>query len=59
MNYRHSILETFPIVKRKDIAKHGEFRTKRLILEVPDAMQTAIETGTRYRSPAQRSGATL
>ena len=27
------ILETFPIVKKKDIAKYGEYRTKRLILE--------------------------
>jgi hypothetical protein len=27
------IMETFHIVKRKDIAKHGEYRTKRLILE--------------------------
>jgi hypothetical protein len=27
------ILETFPIVKRKDEAKYGEFRTKRLVLD--------------------------
>jgi hypothetical protein len=27
------ILETFPIVKRKDIAESGEYKTKRLILE--------------------------
>jgi hypothetical protein len=27
------ILETFPIVKRKDEAKYGEYRTKRLVLE--------------------------
>jgi hypothetical protein len=26
------ILETFPIVKRKDEAQYGEFRTKRLVL---------------------------
>lgn len=50
---------TFSGLLRNDSAALGEFRTKRLILEVPDAMQTAIETGTRYRSPAQRSGATL
>lgn len=50
---------TFSGLLRIDSAALGEFRTKRLILEVPDAMQTAIETGTRYRSPAQRSGATL
>lgn len=32
------ILETFPIVKRKDIATYGEFRTKRLILESYDRL---------------------
>lgn len=44
------ILETFPIVKRKDVAAHGEYRTKRLILEVYDAMQKAIDTGTEYQT---------
>lgn len=44
------IMETFPIVKRKDIAAHGEFRTKRLILEIYDAMQHAIDTGTEYQT---------
>ena len=28
------IMETFPIVKRKDEAAHGEYRTKRVILEM-------------------------
>lgn len=45
------ILETFPIVKRKDEAAHGEYRTKRLILEAYDAMAEAISSGTTYRSP--------
>lgn len=45
------IMETFPIVKRKDIAAHGEFRTKRLILETYDAMAQAVETGIPYESP--------
>jgi DNA-binding transcriptional regulator/RsmH inhibitor MraZ len=44
------IMETFPIVKRKDIAVHGEYRTKRLILDVYDAMQKAIDTGTEYQT---------
>lgn len=44
------IMETFPIVKRKDVAAHGEYRTKRLILEVFDAMQHAIDTGTEYQT---------
>lgn len=45
------IMETFPIAKRKDIAAHGEYRTKRLILEAFDAMAEAIETGVPYSSP--------
>lgn len=32
------IMETFPIVKRKDVAAHGEYRTKRVILELYDQM---------------------
>jgi hypothetical protein len=42
------IMDTFPIVKRKDEAKHGEYRTKRVILEVYDAMQRATETSVAY-----------
>lgn len=45
------IMETFPIVKRKDVAAHGEFRTKRLILETYGAMAEAIKTGVPYESP--------
>ena len=45
------ILETFPIVRRKDERKHGEYRTKRVILEIWDAMQTAMARGEQYRSP--------
>jgi hypothetical protein len=32
------ILETFPIVRRKDEAAHGEYLTKRVILEMYDQM---------------------
>jgi hypothetical protein len=32
------ILETFPIVKRKDEAAHGEYLTKRVIVDMYDAM---------------------
>ncbi|MFW6074175.1 MAG: hypothetical protein ACOC9Y_01175 [Chloroflexota bacterium] len=35
------IMETFPIVKRKDIQAHGHYRTKDTILEIYDAMQEA------------------
>lgn len=45
------IMDTFPIVKRKDEAKYGEYRTKRLILEVYDAMRVAENSGNSYKSP--------
>ena len=44
------IMETFPIVRCKDEAAHGEYRTKRVILEIYDAMQQAIETGQPYQT---------
>lgn len=50
------IMETFPIVKRKDIAEHGEYRTKRLILEIYDAMAEAEKTGVPYVSPFDEAG---
>jgi Eco57I restriction-modification methylase len=43
------IMETFPIVKRKDIAAHGTYRTKDKILEIYDAMAKAKSTGTDYK----------
>ena len=45
------IMETFPIVKRKDEAAHGEYRTKRVILEIYDHMAHAAETGQPYQTP--------
>jgi hypothetical protein len=42
------IMETFPIVKRKDAQKYGEYRTKRVILEIYDAMADAMHTGKPY-----------
>ena len=45
-----SILETFPIVKRKDEQAHGAYRTKRVILDIYNAMQQAMETGTPYHT---------
>jgi len=44
------IMETFPIVKRKDVAAHGEYRTKRVILEIYDAMQQAMDSGEPYQT---------
>jgi hypothetical protein len=44
------ILDTFPIVRRKDEAEHGEYRTQRLILELYDAMAEAERTGVPYQT---------
>jgi hypothetical protein len=43
-------MDTFPIVKRKDEAKYGEYRTKRTILKIYDAMQNSIATGQPYQT---------
>jgi hypothetical protein len=44
------IMDTFPIVRRKDETAHGEYRTKRFILERYDALAEAIATGTEYQT---------
>ena len=44
------IMDTFPIVRRKDEAAHGEYRTKRVILEMYDAMRIAVDSGTPYQT---------
>jgi hypothetical protein len=44
------ILESFPIIKRKDIAQYGEYRTKNLILQIYNAMQHAKETDIPYKT---------
>ncbi|GBD02281.1 Type IIS restriction enzyme Eco57I [bacterium HR18] len=44
------ILDQFPIVRRKDEERYGEYRTKRIILEIYDAMAEARRTGHPWRS---------
>lgn len=44
------ILGAFLIVRRKDEAAYGEYRTKRLILEIYDAMAEAERTGVPYQT---------
>ncbi|HXH24979.1 MAG TPA: S24 family peptidase, partial [Vicinamibacterales bacterium] len=44
------IMDTFPIVRRNDEAAYGEYRTKRVILEIYDRMQRAIESGVAYQT---------
>ena len=42
------IMETFTIVKRKDVAKYGFYRTKEVILDIYDKMKQSIDTGKAY-----------
>lgn len=44
------IMETFPIVKRKDEKAHGSYRTKEAILEIYDKMAVAVRTGQPYQT---------
>ena len=44
------ILDTFPIVRRKDEQAHGEYRSKRVILEIYDEMRLAMESGAAYQT---------
>lgn len=44
------LMDTFPIVRRKDEAAHGEYRAKRLILERYDALAAAAANGTEYQT---------
>jgi Eco57I restriction-modification methylase len=44
------IMETFPIVKKKDIKAHGTYRTKEAILKIYDAMAEAICTDQPYQT---------
>jgi hypothetical protein len=44
------IMDTFPIVQRKDIQKHGDHRTKLQILEIYDRMAEAMKTGVPYQT---------
>ena len=44
------VILTFPIVRRKDEQRFGEYRTKRVILEVYDATARAAATGEPYQT---------
>jgi hypothetical protein len=44
------IMDTFPIVRRNDERQHGAYRTKRVILEIHDELQRAIDTGKPFFS---------
>ena len=44
------IMETFPIVKKKDMAAHGVYRTKDRILALYDQLQSCLATNTPFVS---------
>jgi hypothetical protein len=44
------ILETFPIVKKKDLESFGTFRTKETILSIYDALTAAIAASTPHQT---------
>ena len=44
------IMESFPIIRNKDIKKYGDYRTKLVILKIYDQMQEAMETGIPYQT---------
>jgi hypothetical protein len=44
-------MDTFPIVKRKDEAKHnGHYRTKETILQIYDALGESMASGVPYQT---------
>lgn len=44
------VMDTFPIVRKNDYYAHGEYRTKRVILEIYGEMQEAARTRQPYQS---------
>ena len=44
------IMDTFPIVRRNDERAYGEYRTKRVILEIYDEMRRARQNETPFTS---------
>jgi hypothetical protein len=44
------VLESFSLVREKDVKEVGEYRTKRVILEIYDAMTEAGRTGVPYQT---------
>jgi hypothetical protein len=44
------IMDTFPIVRRKDEELYGAYRTKDTILEIYDALADAVRTGQPYQT---------
>jgi hypothetical protein len=45
------IMDTFPVVARTEEREHGEYRTKRTILNIHEALAAAARSGPAYVSP--------
>jgi hypothetical protein len=45
------ILGTFDVLERAEVRTHGEFRTRRVVMECYDALAQAAATGRPYVSP--------
>ena len=45
------ILDTFPVLARSEEREHGEYQTKRVVLETYDALAAATARGMTYDSP--------
>jgi len=44
------LLDSFTVLRKYEETDHGEFRTKRIVLEIYDAMQESILTGRPYET---------
>jgi hypothetical protein len=44
------VMDTFPIVRKHDEKAYGEYRTKRVILEIYDAMAEVARSGASYKT---------
>jgi hypothetical protein len=44
------VMDTFPIVRKNDEKAYGEYRTKRVILEIHDQMSETARTGRPYQT---------
>lgn len=45
------IIDSFTVLRKYEEADHGEFRTKRMVMEIYDAMAEAMKEGRAYQSP--------
>ena len=45
------ILDTFPVLQQSEVRTHGEYQTKRVVLDTYDALAAAAAKGRPYESP--------